>query len=110
MNAQVTDYINNAPDAQRALLQELRELIRQALPAVQEQFKWGRPVFSAGPDVAYLKTAKAYVTLGFFDAARLHEDLHLLDGTGQSMRHIKLRRPADIDRARLTQWLQVLAA
>ncbi|WP_400193943.1 DUF1801 domain-containing protein [Hymenobacter sp. B81] len=108
MNPQVTDYIDHAAAEQRAILQRLRQLIWQAVPATQEQFKWGRPVFAAGSDFAYLKTAKSYITLGFFDATRLPDAAPLLEGTGPAMRHLKLRQLADVDEQQLTRWFQLL--
>jgi hypothetical protein len=110
MNQQVTDYINQAPDEHRIIMQEIRQLISQCLTNAQESIKWGRPVFSAQKDFAYLKAAKAYVTLGFFSVEKLDDPNKLLEGTGKDMRHIKIKRAADLDKALLTKWFTALAS
>ncbi|MEJ8757137.1 DUF1801 domain-containing protein [Pontibacter sp. H259] len=105
MHPQVTDYISNAGN-QQEILQTIRQLIHETVPAVTEEFKWGRPVFRASRDFAYLKTAKAYVTLGFFNYQKLNDPGNLLEGTGKGMRHIKLKSINEIDNHLLTTWFK----
>jgi hypothetical protein len=109
MNPQVTDYINHSVDEQKIIMQEIRQLISQSVPAVKENFKWSRPVFSTEKDFAYLKTAKGYVTLGFMNFQKLEDKNNLLEGTGKDMRHIKIRKVADIDQNLLKKWLKAAA-
>lgn len=109
VNAQVTDYIQGAPEGQRQIMETIRALVARHVPGATENIKWGRPVFTAKKDFAYLKTAKAYVTLGFFDAGKIHDPEQRLEGTGKTMRHLKLKTAADIDPERLGQWFRILA-
>jgi len=109
VNKDVTEYINTAPEEQKKIMETLRQLVHEAVPGVQEAFKWSRPVFNAGKDFAYLKTAKAYVTLGFFQFDKLPDPNGLLEGTGKDMRHIKIKSHQSIDKALLQQWLQAAA-
>ncbi len=108
-NPQVTEYIKNAPEQQRELMQSLRKLIHDSVPGVTEEFKWSRPVFRAAKDIAYFKTAKAYLTLGFFDFQKLEDPEGRLEGTGKDMRHIKLKTPADIDENLIRIWLKAVS-
>jgi hypothetical protein len=110
MNPQVTDYIAAAPAGQQALLETLRRIVHDSVPGVVEEFKWSRPVFRTARQFAYLKTAAAYVTLGFYDASHLDDPDGRLEGSGQQMRHIKLRTSADIDSAQLAKWLRTASA
>ncbi|NEM99306.1 DUF1801 domain-containing protein [Pontibacter burrus] len=105
MHPQVTDYITNSGN-QQEILQTIRQLILDTIPNVTEEFKWSRPVFRADKDFAYLKTAKAYVTLGFFNFQKLQDPDNRLEGTGKDMRHIKLKTINDIDRELLTAWFK----
>ena len=105
IHPQVTEYIANASN-QREILQTIRKLIHETVPQVTEEFKWSRPVFRAEKDFAYLNTAKAYVTLGFFNFEKLHDPGNRLEGTGKDMRHIKLKTINDIDRNLLTSWFE----
>lgn len=105
MNPQVTDYINSAAE-RKEILQTVRQLIHESVPTVTEEFKWGKPVFRAGKDFAYFNISKAYVTLGFFDYQKLNDPTNLLEGTGKSMRHVKLRSTSDINSTLLTEWFK----
>lgn len=110
MNEQVSAYINEAPAEQKLIMETVRQLIHESIPHVIENFKWSRPVFSKNKDFAYLKTAKSYVTLGFFHFDKLHDSQHLLEGTGKDMRHIKIKKASAIDKKLLTEWLTALTA
>jgi hypothetical protein len=109
MNEQVTAYINAAPAEQQQIMETLRQLIHQTVPGVTEEFKWSRPVFKKEKDFAYLKTAKAYVTLGFFQFQKLPDPDGLLEGTGNDMRHIKIKKTVDINTALLKKWFVAAA-
>jgi hypothetical protein len=104
MNQQVTDYIQTAEADQKQIMEVLRELIHSSVRNVKEEFKWSRPVFASTHDFAYLKTAKKYVTLGFFKFDNLNDPNHKLEGTGKDMRHIKIKTMKDIDREMLKEW------
>ena len=104
MNDDVSQYIENADGSQMAVMQKIRQLIHETVPNVIEEIKWSRPVFKASKDFAYLKTAKGYVTLGFFNFDKLNDPQHKLEGTGKDMRHIKIKSVADIDEALLRDW------
>jgi hypothetical protein len=109
MNTQVTDYINAAPTEQKQIMETVRELIHSTVHNTSEEFKWSRPVFKADKDFAYLKTAKAYVTLGFFNFEKIDDAQNKLEGTGIEMRHIKLKTMQDLDSTMLKKWLEAVA-
>ena len=109
MNPEVTQYINNAPPAQKEIMEAIRTLLHNTIPQATEEFKWSRPVFRTHKDFAYLKTAKAYVTLGFFQFQKLEDASNRLEGTGKDMRHIKLKTVKDIDHALLQNWFTIAA-
>lgn len=109
MNTQVTDYINQSPTEQKKIMEEIRRLIHDSVDGVTEEFKWSRPVFKKNKDFAYLKTAKSYVTLGFFNFTKIDDRPKKLEGTGQEMRHIKIKSFGDINSRLLTEWLNAVA-
>lgn len=108
MNEQVSKYIVQAPDTQKEIMEKLRKIIHQNIKGVNEEFKWSRPVFSKEKDFAYFKTAKAYVSVGFFDYNKLVDHDNLLEGTGQNMRHIKIKTPGEINEKLLIEWFKAL--
>ncbi len=105
MNPHVTAYIENA-GAQQEMMQAIRQLIHESVPNATEEFKWSRPVFRSDKDFAYLKTAKGYVSLGFFNFQKLNDTQNLLQGTGKDMRHIKIKSIADINSQLLQEWFK----
>lgn len=108
MNQAVNEYMASSNAEQQAIMETIITLMRKEVPDATAQIKWGRPVFSKGKDFAYVKTAKTYLSLGFFNAGRISTQRELLEGTGKDMRHIKLRTAADVDSRLLTQWLKEL--
>lgn len=109
MNKQITEYINNAPSEQKEIMEIIRLLIHQSVKNVTEEYKWSRPVFRSTKDFAYLKANKNNVTLGFYkDIDRLNDPNKLLEGTGKTMRHIKLNHVSDMDKKMLSEWFTTI--
>lgn len=109
MNQEITRYIDQAPASQKEIMEAIRTIIHQEVKNVREAFKWSRPVFGLSGDIAYLQANKNHVNLGFYKGAeKLRDPNKLLEGTGKTMRHIKLRNVSDIDRALLREWFSVL--
>ncbi len=105
MNQAVTNYIENSDQSQQEILSELRTLIFSVAPNVKEQFKWSRPVYGIEKDFCYLKSNKKDITLGFFDFARIKTNKDLIEGTGKSMRHVKLKKIEDIKDLKIKKML-----
>lgn len=109
MNKEVTAYIENAAAEQKEILETVRTLIHQAVPNVSEEFKWSRPIFRTTKDFAYLQANKNHVNLGFYKGfENLNDPNKLLEGTGKTMRHIKLKKASDIDGELLKEWFVTL--
>ena len=45
MNKEVTEYIHNAPNEQKEIMEIVRNLIHQTVSNVTEEFKCSRPIF-----------------------------------------------------------------
>lgn len=97
MNQEVTSYIENSEEHNKKILSQLRSLIFSIVPEVNEQFKWSRPVYATDKDFCYLKSSKKNVTLGFFEFDKIKTNDHLIQGTGNSMRHIKISQVEEIE-------------
>jgi len=111
MNNKVTEYIENAPIEQREIMETVRALIHQSVPTVTEDFKWSRPVFKTTKDFAYFLTTKNYVTIGFTkDFEKLNDKNKILEGTGKTMRHIKLKKTSYIDSELLKEWFKIVTS
>ena len=109
MDKQINEYINNAPKEQKEIMQIVRSLIHENVENVKEVFKWSRPVFKSTKDFAYLQANKNYVNLGFYNGfEKLNDPKGVLEGTGKTMRHIKLKSISDINSKCLSEWFTVL--
>ncbi len=89
----VEQYISSLSPSQRALTQEARLLIVGFSPKVEEQIKWSRPFYLyEGQPLCYLQANRDHLNFGFPAGGALAEKTAspLLEGTGQSMRHVKL--------------------
>ena len=105
MNQEVTTYIENSKETNQAVLNSLRELIFSLVPNANEQFKWSRPVYTTDKDFCYLKTTKKAVTLGFFEFDKIKTNNHLIEGTGKSMRHIKIKTIEEIEQFGISEMI-----
>lgn len=90
-------YIGKSAEGQEEILQGLRQLIAETVPDVKEQFKWGQPVYATVKNFVYLKHTKEHINLGFFNFEKVDDPKSWLEGTGKSMRHIKITDMAKFD-------------
>ncbi|MEM6723336.1 MAG: DUF1801 domain-containing protein [Bacteroidota bacterium] len=110
MIQEVNEYIEKSAAHQQAVLRQLRTLILAAAPNIQEQYKWSRPVYALEDDFCYLKTTKKHVTLGFFEFDKIKTNADRIEGTGKSMRHVKLSQVEDIEALQIKAMLQEVLA
>ncbi len=93
--------VNNKPEAQ-ALALEMRSLVRRLLPTAQEKIYkgWGVADYGfggTGRGFLTIGPQKGYVNLYFMDGVELPDPAGLLEGTGKRLRHLKIRRPEDLN-------------
>lgn len=105
MNPEVTTYIANAEENNIEILKQLRALLHTKSPNMKELYKWSRPVYAIDTDFCYLKTTKKSVTLGFFEFDKIKTNSHLIEGTGKSMRHIKIKNIKEIEDFNVSQMI-----
>ncbi|MFZ2593447.1 MAG: DUF1801 domain-containing protein [Minisyncoccia bacterium] len=104
-NQEVTTYITNASKEQHKILLELRKIIHE-LGGVSEDIKWKFPVFAKdGKDFAYTRTAKDHVTLGFYNIDKIKDPDNLLQGEGDTLKHIKIKSADDVNAPVIREWL-----
>lgn len=101
----VTEYIGNAADEQIEILEALRKLIHETVDNVSEEIKWGFPVFAQTKDFAYFRFTKKHITLGFYNIDKIKDPDNLLEGTGNTLKHIKIKRKDEIKPALIAEWL-----
>jgi hypothetical protein len=95
MDQSVDDLFPTTPATVRAILAELRHLVRDTFPKATEIFYHGAigyvPTASGFEVILYLAPQNGYVNLGFYFGAGVTDPLGLLEGSGKRMRHVKIR-------------------
>jgi hypothetical protein len=83
------------------------EVMRKCGDEVRELMHDGCPVACLGDaPFGYVDVFTAHVNVGFFHGAALPDPGHLLQGSGKSMRHVKLRPETAINTAALARLIE----
>jgi len=108
--AQIAAILKKQGPEVRALAQALRAFVRRQVPGVTESINpWGVPTFDYHGDLAYFMVHAAHVTFGFQRGAALKDPQRLLEGTGKSMRHVKIRTLEDLERPGMRELVKAAA-
>ena len=102
----VARYIAELPDEIGRIASRVRRIVLGAAAGITEELKWGTPWFSKNGRLCYLMANQEHVTFGFAKGSSLKDADHILEGTGKSMRHVKLRTVADLRPRRFAQWVR----
>jgi len=88
----------------------LRRLMKKIVPNVKESVNpWKIPTFEAHGPFCFFMVGKNHVTFGFLRGTLLPDPAELLEGTGKSVRHVKLRSLEDLRNAALKKLIQAAA-
>ena len=92
------EYCVDQSPKNRSIIRRLRTFVKRVAPELQESVKWGNGCWVLGKvPVAYVFSAPDYVQFGFFRGSSLKDPQRILEGEGQYVRHIKVRKASDID-------------
>jgi len=77
----------------------VRALVKKAVSGCEEYVNpWKIPSFDLNGPLCFYMVAKQHVIFGFMRGAMLRDPEKLLEGTGEYLRHVKLRSAADVGR------------
>ena len=103
-------YLKDQPAKNRSLIRALRVFVRKTAPKLAESVKWGNGCWVKGKvPIAYVYSAPDHVQFGFVRGSSLDDPKKLLQGNGQYVRHVKVRKLEDIDRKAFTAFLREAA-
>jgi hypothetical protein len=75
----------------------LRRLVNKTVAGASESVNpWKLPTFESNGPMCYFSAGKNYVTFGFLRGTSLPDPAKLLEGTGKSLRHVKLHSADDL--------------
>jgi len=106
MNKTINDYINKQKSPQREILKEVRGIILKTLPNCSEETKWGVVAFAGGK--FYIAALRNSVNVGFAINGLSKEEIGLFEGSGKTMRHIKIHSLSDIDERKLVELVKMV--
>jgi len=106
MDTKVDEYINNQKSPQKEVCVYLRSLIHKTIPGISEEMKWGVPVFSGGK--FYIGSLKSHVNLGFSISGLNEKEIALFEGSGKTMKHIKVKSICDADEEKLIKLVKLV--
>jgi hypothetical protein len=90
-------YLDAQGPLQQAIIRKVRALVKRSVPRLVESVKWGNGCWVDGKaPVAYVYCAPDHVQFGFVNGSALADPRGLLQGSGRFVRHVKLRRTADV--------------
>ena len=105
--ATFAEYLAGQKPKNRAVIQALRRFTKRAAPEIDESVKWGNGCWVKGKvPIAYVYSAPDHVQFGFFRGSQLKDPQGLLQGQGKCVRHVKIRKPTEIDEPALRSLLR----
>lgn len=91
-------YLADQSPKNQKIIRALRAFVKDTAPKLEESVKWGNGCWLRGKEpVSYVYSDTEFVQFGFFRGAALKDPRKLLEGKGQYVRHIKVRKVTDID-------------
>lgn len=91
----VEEFLSNFPEPVRKITNELRKVVRDAMPKVHEFLYYDAVNYSVSDSpigrICYLSPSQDHVIVGFLLGVHLDDQHHLLQGTGKQARHIRIK-------------------
>jgi hypothetical protein len=106
MDKEVDRYIEKQKSPQKEICIKLREIIVNTFPDIEEEIKWGVPSYGNGK--YYFVALKNHVNLGFSLKDLSPEEMALFEGSGKTMRHIKIDSLKTIDEKKIVGLLRLI--
>jgi len=107
MNSKEVDkYIEKQKPPQKEIMIKIRKLILKTLHKGEEKMAWGVPVFAGGK--FYIVALKNCVHIGFAINGLSKEEVDLFEGSGKTMRHIKIHSSKDMDEKKLVKLIRMV--
>ena len=106
MDEKVNEYIEKQKSPQKEILQKVRKIFQKTLPSCEEKMAWGVVTFAGGK--FYIAAMKNRVHVGFAITGLNKEEISLFEGSGKTMRHIKIPTLENIDEKTLAKLIEMV--
>jgi len=84
----------------------IRALMQECAPSAQEIISYGIPAYKANRIIAVISPTKKDITLAFSRGAEFKDKYGLLQGVGKVSKHVKLKKPADVNKDALRYYIK----
>ena len=106
MDKQADAYIEKQKSPQKEILQKVRVIFQKTLPNCEEKMAWGVVTFASGK--FYIAAMKNRVHVGFAITGLSEDEISMFEGSGKTMKHIKIPTLESIDENRLVQMIELV--
>ena len=106
MDKQVEEYIKKQKSPQKEILLKVREIFLKTIPRCEEKKTWGVVTFAENR--FYIGAINNRVHVGFAINGLDKEEIRLFEGSGKTMRHIKIHSLKDIDEKKLVKLIKMV--
>lgn len=85
-------HLDRKPPELAEIAEKLRKLMKKTAAGTKESVNpWKIPTFESNGPMCYMSIGKNHLTFGFLRGTALPDPAGLLEGTGKSLRHVKVR-------------------
>ena len=106
MEKQVNDYIEKQKSPQKEIIRKVRKIFQKTLQNSAEKMQWGVITYAAGK--FYLAAMKTRVHVGFAITGLNKDEISLFEGSGKTMRHIKISTLEDGYEEKLVELIEMV--
>lgn len=106
MDKKVKEYIEKQDEEKKILLKKARRLVLKTIDNCQEEFNWGVPVYDKGK--FYIAAMKTRIHIGMATTGLDKKVVDELEGTGNTMRHVKIHSLEEFDEQKLKNLIKVV--
>ena len=106
VNSEIKEYIEKQGSPRKEILWKVREIFLRTIPGCDEKKAWG--VIAFAENKFYLASLKNRVHVGFAITGLSKEEIKLFEGSGKTMRHIKIHSLEDIEEKNLIKLIKLV--
>ena len=106
MDKKVEEYIDKQQSPQKEIILKVRDIFIKTLRNYNEKFAWGVMVYAGGK--FYIAAMKNRVHVGFAITGLNKEEIDMFEGSGKTMRHIKIHSLEDAKDERLVKLINMV--
>lgn len=105
MDLKVKEYIGKQSEENKKVILALRKILMKTVPDLEESMQWG--VICYG-DYFYIAVLPKQVNMGFSIIGLSPDEIKLFEGSGKTMRHVKVKSLDSIDKKGLVKRIKLV--